>query len=496
MSTDPDPTHHMIERVAQLETAQGLLRRQLIVLEDQLSDLEAHLTQLAPLVASWSIVRSGLRLLTTILAFPIQLVGMLLKVPAMTKCFKDARLRSERLIKDPHDGRWTSKLDRQAYFVQVIRAIGLSRPTIYRVNPRQRPSITRRPRVLHVIPNVWLGGSTQLILDLHDYLGHRFEMEVVTSALPAQGRHHGMRIRVLPKPPSRHEVRRIFGRFRPHIAHIHYWGDVDGPWYEAFFDIATEFGCAILQNVNTPVTPFSSVPVTRNVFVSQTMLDQFGSTTTAQVIYPGINLSMFSPPETSDLDSYDAVGMVYRLERDKLNETSIEPFIMVVKHRPQTRAIIVGDGSLLTHFRSRVREEGLLDRFEFTGYVPFESLAAHYTRFKIFVAPVWQESFGQVIPFAMSMGLAVAGNRVGAIPELLGDDSTLGITLDETASHILRLLENRDAIDVIGARNRSIARANFCVERMVTAYADIYKSLAPGEADLMPDYPPAVYFPL
>jgi glycosyltransferase involved in cell wall biosynthesis len=496
MSTEPGPAHNMIERVTELETEQGLLRRQLIVLEDQLGDLEARLAQLAPLVAAWSIVRSGLRLLTTILAFPIQLVRILLKVPAMTKRLKEARLRSERLIKDPHDGRWASKLDRQAYFVQVIRAMGLSRPTIYRVNPRQRPSIVHRPRILHVIPNVWLGGSTQLILDLHDYLGHRFEMEVVTSALPAQGRHHGMRICVLSRPPSRHEVRRIFGRFRPHIAHIHYWADVDGPWYEAFFDIATEYGCAILQNVNTPVTPFSSVPVARNVFVSQTILDQFGSTATAQVIYPGINLSMFSPLETFDLDSYDAIGMVYRLERDKLNEMSIEPFIIVVKHRPQTRAIIIGDGSLLPHFRSRVREEGLLDRFEFTGYVPFETLPAHYTRFKIFVAPVWQESFGQVIPFAMSMGLAVAGNRVGAIPEILGDNSTLGTSPDETASHILRLLDNREAIDAIGARNRSIARANFCVERMVTAYADVYKSLAPGETDLMPDYPPAVYFPL
>jgi hypothetical protein len=31
---------------------------------------------------------------------------------------------------------------------------------------------------------------------------------------------------------------------------------------------------------------------------------------------------------------------------------------------------------------------------------------------------------------------------------------------------------------------------------MAVAYAEVYKRIIPGEADLMPDYPPAVYFPL
>jgi len=297
-------------------------------------------------------------------------------------------------------------------------------------------------------------------------------------------------------PPSRPEVRRCFSSFNPDIVHIHYWGDVDKPWYRAFFEMAAEFGCPILQNINTPVAPFASVPVARNVFVSQAILDRFGSSVPAQVIHPGIDLSLFSPPKSSDPDAYDTIGMVYRLERDKLNEASIEPFIAVVKRRPRTRAIIVGDGVLFSHFRARVQEEGLLNRFEFMGYVAYEKLPAQYARFKVFVAPVWQESFGQVVPFAMSMGLAVAGNRVGALPEILGDTSTLGVTPDELVFHILRLLESRDSIDAIGARNRSIAGSKFSVERMAVAYFDLYKTINPEAVELMPDFPPAEYFPL
>jgi glycosyltransferase involved in cell wall biosynthesis len=486
----------MVDRMEQFETEPILLRRELALLRDKVAELEGRLEELEPLLPALSIPRFCLRSLAAVIMFPVRLPGLLATMPATAKRLKEAKLRSERLVKDPHGGGWISKLDRLVYLRHAARVIGPSRSTIYRVNPRQRPSITHRPRILHIIPNVWLGGSTQLILDLHDHLGHRFEMEVVTSALPTDARHEGMKISLVPGRESRYQIQRIFTRFRPHIAHIHYWGDVDGPWYKAFFEMAAECGCPILQNINTPVAPFSLVPVTRNIFVSQTMLNQFDSAAAAEVIYPGINLPMFSPRETPDPDSYDTIGMVYRLERDKLNEASIEPFITVIKRRPQTRAIIIGDGCLFPHFRARVQEEDLMNRFEFTGYVPFKDLPSHYARFKIFVAPVWQESFGQVIPFAMSMGLAVAGNQVGAIPEILGDDSTLGATPEGTAFRILELLENRDRVDTIGARNRSIARTNFSIERMAVAYANVYKSIIPGQADLMPDYPSAIYFPL
>jgi glycosyltransferase involved in cell wall biosynthesis len=496
MNTERPDSGHMVDRMGQFEKEPSLPNRELVRLEDQLAELEVRLKRLEPLLRAWSIVQFALRFFVTVTMLPVYLIRALANVPAITKRLKDSQFRSERLVKDVTCGDWISKLDRRAYFRHAIQAIGLSQPTIYRVDPRQRPLMAHRPRILHIIPNVWLGGSTQLVLDLHNHLGHRFEMEVVTSTLPSHGRHDGMKIHVVPRSSPRHEVRRIFSRFRPHITHIHYWGDVDTPWYRTFFEMAANSNCRILQNVNTPVTPFTSVQVTRNVFVSQTILDLFGSAAPSQVIYPGINLSMFSPAKAIDPDAYDAIGMVYRLECDKLSESSIEPLITVVKRRPQTRVIVVGDGSLFTHFRSRVRDENLLNRFEFTGYVPYEDLPSYYARFKIFVAPVWQESFGQVIPFAMSMGLAVAGNHVGAIPEILGDESTLGTNSEETASHILRLLENRDMIDVIGARNRSIALANFSVERMAIAYANAYKAMIPEGVELMPDYPSAVYFPL
>jgi glycosyltransferase involved in cell wall biosynthesis len=483
------------ERLARSERELGALRREVAVLQDSLADLRMQSARYAPLLDGAAFVLSGARAAAAAAMLPLHAIATVANVPATARRLSEAQLRSKRLVSD-RDGRWTQKFDAKAYIANASQAFGLSRPPIYKVNPKQRIGLRHRPRILHVIPNVWVGGSTQLILDLHDYLGHRFEMAVVTSALPQRERHRGMSISVVPYAAPRFEVRRIFTNFNPHIVHVHYWGDVDEPWYKPFFEMAVELGCPIVQNVNTPVTPYAAVPVARNVFVSQTILDQFGSAPPARVIHPGIDLSLFSPPATTDPFSYDAIGMVYRLQRDKLNEASIEPLITVAKRRPQTRAFIIGDGALFSHFRARVAEERLLGRFEFTGAVPYSELPSQYARFKVFVAPVWQESFGQVVPFAMSMGLAVAGNRVGALPEILGDSSLLAETPDELAGHVLRLLDDHAAIDAVGRRNRTIACAAFSVERMAVDYLDVYRSVIPEQVELMPDYPPAVDFAL
>jgi glycosyltransferase involved in cell wall biosynthesis len=483
------------ERLARSEREIVALRREIAVLQNTLADLQVQSARHAPLLDRAAFMLSGTRMVADRATAPLRAAGALANIPATAKRLSEVRLRSERLVRDG-DGRWAPKLDVRAYLANASRALGLSRPPIYKVDQKQRLGLRHRPRILHVIPNVWVGGSTQLILDLHDYLGHRFEMKVVTSALPLRERHQGMKISVVPWAAPRFEVRSIFTGFNPHIIHVHYWGDVDEPWYKPFFETAAELGCPIVQNVNTPVAPYAAVPIARNVFVSQTVLDRYGSAPPARVIHPGIDLSLFAPPTTTDPSAYEAIGMVYRLEPDKLNEGSIEPLITVVKRRPQARAIIVGDGALFSHFRARVAQERLLDRFEFTGAVPYSALPSQYARFKVFVAPVWQESFGQVVPFAMSMGLAVAGNRVGALPEILADSSLLAETPDELAGRVLRLLDDRDAIDAIGRRNRAIAGAEFSVERMAVDYLDVYRSVVPERVELMPDYPAAVDFPL
>ncbi len=314
------------------------INRSPFMMHDHLAELDAR----RPVWAG-SLARIGLRRLAKILRFPRKLAVLILHWRETGRRIKDSRFRNERLV-------FVRKVNVAAFAGHLRRAFGFFPPAVYRVEPRQRLALASRPRVLHAIANVWVGGSTQLIVDLHNHLGHRFEMTVVTSALPAHGSHKGMSIDVVPKPNSHHLERCIFSRFRPHIVHVHYWGDVDEPWYKTIFEIAAEFGCPILQNINTPVAPFAGVRVDHNVFVSHSVLDQFGSTVPASVIYPGIDLDKFAPPAVIDPDSFDAIGMIYRLENDKLDKDAIELFLTIAERRPKIRIVIIGDGSLVRAF--------------------------------------------------------------------------------------------------------------------------------------------------
>jgi len=208
------------------------------------------------------------------------------------------------------------------------------------------------------------------------------------------------------------------------------------------------------------------------------VLDHFGkeaiaSGASVRVIHPGIDLSRFEGQDIAP-DAQNAIGMVYRLEHDKLNEDSVELLIEVVRRRPRTRAYVVGGGSLLQPYLERTELAGLRENFRFTGYVPYDSLPNWYEKFRVFVAPVWKESFGQVAPFAMSKGCAVAGYDIGAVAEIIDGHETLGHDLDQAAGIIVDLLDDPEQLRRIGETNHFRARELFGLPKMIERYAAVY----------------------
>lgn len=339
-----------------------------------------------------------------------------------------------------------------------------------------------RPRVLHVIANFMTGGSSRLVVDLLEHLGGDYEQRILTSFIPSPVHYVGIDIEEIRHLGDSAAMRRSMARFDPHIVHVHYWGDVDEPWYRAVLALAAERGCPILQNINTPVAPFSGVPIARNVFVSRYVLEHFGDGLAHnKVIYPGSDFSLFTATPRSGR-AHGCIGMVYRLERDKLDEQAIDPFIEAIRRMPGLKCLIVGGGSLLQPFKDRVQFAGLSDSFEFTGYVSYETLPALYERMDVFVAPIWKESFGQVSAFAMNMGIPVVGYDVGAIPEIVADPSLVAPAHDAEAlaAIAVNLVQDDAARESIGIANRERAGRMFSVEAMIGSYRDLYDELLKG----------------
>ena len=97
----------------------------------------------------------------------------------------------------------------------------------------------------------------------------------------------------------------------------------------------------------------------------------------------------------------------------------------------------------------------------------------------VFVAPVWKESFGQVSPFAMSMGMPVAGYNIGALNEIIDDSSLLAASedSDQLSDILVGLLDDYDRCVKIGKRNQRRAHELFGVQQMVDDYYKLYNEL-------------------
>jgi len=358
-----------------------------------------------------------------------------------------------------------------------LAASGASQVEPYVV--RQAPVTgSRRPRVVHVIANFMTGGSSRLVVDLIERLGH-YEQSVVTSFIPKPPAYVGLEIAELSFPKDEQPFVQHFLRAKATLIHVHYWGDVDESWYAKAINAAKQLGIKVVENINTPVQPYFSTAVRRYVYVSDYVRQVFGRADKSHVtIYPGSDFSHFNHQPGGER-AENCVGMVYRLERDKLGEDAILPFIAVVRRRPQTRVLIVGGGDLLEVFRKTVADAGFESNFEFSGYVGYADLPDFYRRMSLFVAPVRKESFGQVSAFAMNMGIPVCGYDVGAIPEIVEDRSLLARAGDAEglASVMIRLLDSPEERARIGEQQHLRAQACFSVEAMGEAYGKLYREL-------------------
>lgn len=354
------------------------------------------------------------------------------------------------------------------------------------VLPPARPG---RRRVLHAIPTFSTGGSQQLIVDIIEGTSEEFEHRIVTHNDWGWQAYTGVAITELPTVRDTSAVRHILEEFQPDILHVHYWGQrahgyEHWQWYHWVFQAGFEFGCQVVENCNNPLVPYLHSKIAAYIYVSEYARNYFGVPCPQNVvIYPGSNFSLFTRPAEEPLP-IDIIGMVYRLDRDKLNAEAIDVFIKVVQQRPQTKVLIVGNGYYLEEYQQKVATAGLAKSFEFVGMVSYHDLPMQYRRLSLFVAPVHKESFGQVTPFAMNMSIPVAGYKIGALPEILVKEEVLAPVGDsiELATRIIALLNNPVELQKLGKFNHERAQQLFGLEAMVSGYAQLYTRLIQAQA--------------
>ena len=198
---------------------------------------------------------------------------------------------------------------------------------------------TGTSRIFHFNGNFVMGGTSQLIADIVERTSDKYTHRIFVPNYPKPLPYQPLPIAEfsLSQMPALYEC---LEKERPALVHIHYWVRPMhryydfGLWYAAVFKICEELGLKVIQNVDVPTNPFQSRAVVHNVFVSQYLLNEFNnSTVTSSVIYPGSDLRHFTCPDDYIFPD-NTIGMVYRLDKDKLDDKVIEVFIRAVKKNP------------------------------------------------------------------------------------------------------------------------------------------------------------------
>jgi glycosyltransferase involved in cell wall biosynthesis len=208
----------------------------------------------------------------------------------------------------------------------------------------------------------------------------------------------------------------------------------------------------------------------------QELARQTDPETESVVIGNGVDNDMFpAKPSSSTTEPVRLISVCRMVPRKGL-EYLIEAMKELCKDGIELE--LVGSGQELDRIRRLVHDSGLAGCVKLPGYVPSESLYAHYHRADIFVVPSLSESFGQVLIEAMSCGLPIVASAVGGIPETVRDKRNgLLIPPRDPAAIVAAvrwLAANPRRRARMGRENAELARQSFSWPAIAAQYEGLY----------------------
>jgi phosphatidylinositol alpha-1,6-mannosyltransferase len=184
--------------------------------------------------------------------------------------------------------------------------------------------------------------------------------------------------------------------------------------------------------------------------------------------------------DTIRRESVLIVGRMSSSERYKGHDELLECWSLVLKRKPGTQLVIVGDGDDAQRLKAKADALGLSGQVLFTGFVDSATLAEIWKRVAVFAMPSEGEGFGLVYLEAMRASLPCIGSTADAAGDIIEDGET-GFLVDRSspagiADVIVRLLENADIRTMMGAAGRRRFEAEFTYARFVSRLRPILQS--------------------
>ncbi|MFH1624466.1 MAG: glycosyltransferase, partial [Pseudomonadota bacterium] len=348
----------------------------------------------------------------------------------------------------------------------------------------KRTEAREKIRVLHVVNFLDVGGVETMLLSLLRSLNREiFDSSICCiwrkGDMAGEFEENGIRVDLIPLLKgneidySEEEYQRLVEKMRGyHIIHWQ-WGGGNTLANRA----AAEAGVPVtIETVQWPLRS-RSTDVDAVVSVGD-VVHRLQEGLKSMIIFNGFDSDRFTRDTRKAYDFRSPViGRVSRLVPEKDPETFVRAAGFIQREVPEVKFLLVGGGPEERRLKSLAKQLGV--DVIFTGMrrdVP-ELLAS----MDIFMYPVKNEAFGNVVAEAMAMGLPVITNRAGSMPELVLDGRT-GILLDDTnpeafADAALGLLRDPAKMKGYGKKGKEYAHRHLSSKRMVEKYEKLYIDL-------------------
>jgi len=210
-----------------------------------------------------------------------------------------------------------------------------------------------------------------------------------------------------------------------------------------------------------------------------------------ETIHTGVDFSHFNRSIDPDKvrDSYQLpektflIGSVTRLDPVKGTDVLINAMAQINRQFPQTRLMIVGEGSQRTKLKEQCQSLRISDKVIFTGYR--KNVSELMQIMDVFVLSSFNEGMPRAIVEAMACGRPVIASRTGGIPSLIreGEDGFLVPPGDVQAlvQAMSGFVSHMDRGTAFGQRGKAKIfehhRADYSVESMLNKIETLYSKL-------------------
>jgi glycosyltransferase involved in cell wall biosynthesis len=209
----------------------------------------------------------------------------------------------------------------------------------------------------------------------------------------------------------------------------------------------------------------------------------YGVTNQITVVPLGLDLSLWQTADSGTVRQVRGWGndtiliSVGRLAKEKNWPTLLKAVAPILKTRPGTRFVLIGDGNERKSLEKLAQELGIASRVEFTGALPHQQVIAHLKAADLFCFASITETLGLATMEAMAAGLpVVAVNATGTCDVVTPECEGL-LTPNEDAAlfqAIGRVLDNPALRDRLAGAALETAQT-FNIEAQACKIVSVYE---------------------